>query len=94
MALTITNHLIRGADAPHAAGLGDGGAVTWLRGRVLPGGRAAVIGTAEVASQIPAGCGPEVYDEGFWSGADAWASRLGLTGPVGVVQASEVRGAR
>ena len=25
MALTITNHLIRRADAPHIAGLGDGG---------------------------------------------------------------------
>jgi hypothetical protein len=36
---------------------------------------------------------PEVYDEGFWSRVDAWAGQLGLTGPVGIVQASEVPGA-
>jgi hypothetical protein len=65
MALTITNHLIRSADALHTAGLGDGGGtVTWLPGRTLTEGRAAVIRTAEVASQIPADGNPEVYDEG------------------------------
>ena len=75
-------------------GLGDGGGtVPWLPGRVLTEGRAAVIRTAEVASQIPADCNPEVYDEGFWSGADAGASRLGITGPAGSVRASEVPGA-
>ena len=43
MVLTITNHLIRSADVPHTAGLGDdGGTVTWLPGRVLTEGRAAV----------------------------------------------------
>jgi hypothetical protein len=82
MALTITNHLIRRADAPHTAGLGDGGGtVTWLPGSMLTEGRAAVTRTAGVASQILADCNPEVYDEGFWPGADARASRLGLTGP-------------
>ena len=81
MALTITDHPIRSADAPHTAGLGDGGGtVTWLPGRVLTGGRAA-IETAEAACQIPADCNPEVYDEGFRSRADAWAGQLGLTGP-------------
>jgi hypothetical protein len=94
MALTITNHLIRSADALHTAGLGDGGGtVTWLPGRMLTEGRAAVIRTAEVASQVPADSNPEFYDEGFWPGADARASRLGLTGPAGIVPASEVPGA-
>jgi hypothetical protein len=47
MALTITNHLIRGADAPHIAGFGDGaGTVIWLPGRVLTEGRAAATKTA------------------------------------------------
>jgi hypothetical protein len=42
--LTITIHLIRCADAPHTAGLGDGGGtVTWLPGRVLTAGRAAAV---------------------------------------------------
>ena len=45
------------------------------------------------ASQIPADCNPEVYDEGFWSRVDAWAGQFGLTGPAGIVQASEVPGA-
>ena len=52
-----------------------------LPGRVLTEGRAAVIEIAEAASQIPADCNPEVYDEGFWSRVDAWAGQLGLTGP-------------
>jgi hypothetical protein len=38
-------------------------------------------------------CSPEVYDEGFWSAVNAWAGRFGLTGPAGIVQASEVPGA-
>jgi hypothetical protein len=68
MALTITNHLIRGADAPHIARFGDGaGTVIRLPGRVLTEGRAAATKTAGAASQIPADCNPEVYDEGFWS---------------------------
>ena len=33
-----------------------------------------------------------VYDEGFWSRVDAWAGQLGLTGPAGIVQASDVPG--
>ena len=41
----------------------------------------------------PADCNPEVYDEGFWSRVDAWAGQFGLTGPAGIVQASEVPGA-
>ena len=53
MGLTITIHLIRCADAPPTAGLGDGGGtVTWLPGRVLTAGRVAAV---EAASQIPAG---------------------------------------
>jgi len=74
MALTITNHLVRSADAPHAAGFGDGaGIVIRLPGGVLTEGRAAAIEAAGAASQIPADCSPEVYDEGFWSRVDAWA---------------------
>ena len=46
-----------------------------------------------LASQIPADCHPEVYDEGFWSRVNAWAGRFGLTGPAGIVQASGVAGA-
>jgi hypothetical protein len=93
MALTITNQLVRSADAPYTAGIGDdGGIVIWLPGRVLTGGRAAAIKAAATASQIPADCNPEVYDEGFWSRADAWAGQFGLTRPVGIVQASEVPG--
>ena len=34
-----------------------------------------------------------VYDEGFWSRVDAWAGQFGLTGPAGIVQASEGPGA-
>jgi len=49
-------------------------------GRVLTEGRAAVIETAEAASQIPADHNPEVCDEGCWSCVDAWASQLGLAG--------------
>jgi hypothetical protein len=80
MALTITNHLIRSADTARTAELGDGGGtVTWLPGRVLTKGRAAATETAAAASQIPADCNPEVYDEGFWSFVDAWADQLGLT---------------
>jgi hypothetical protein len=94
MALTITNHLIRSADAPYTAGFGDGGGIVIrLPGRVLTGGRAAAIEAAGAASQIPADCNPEVYDEGFWSRVDAWAAQLGLTGPAGVVQASQMPGA-
>jgi len=36
-------------------------------GRVLTEGQAAAMEIAEAASQIPADCDPEVYDEGFWS---------------------------
>ena len=94
MALTITNHLVRNADAPHTAGLGDGGGImTWLPGRVLTGGRAAAMEAAGAASQIPAHFDAEVYDEGFWSRVGAGAGQLGLAGPAGIVQASEVPGA-
>jgi hypothetical protein len=95
MALTITNHLIRGADAPHIAGFGNGaGTVIWLPGRVLTEGRAAATKTAGAAGQIPADCNPEVYDEGFWSRVDAWAGQFGLTGPAGIVHASGMPGGR
>ena len=65
-----------------------------LPGRVLTGGRATAIQAAGAASQIPADCNPEVYDEGFWSRVNAWAGQFGLTGPAGMVQASGVSGAR
>ena len=68
------------------------GSVTWLPGRVLTGGRAAAIETAGAASQIPADCHPEVYDEGFWSRVDAWVGQFGVAGPAGIVLASEVSG--
>jgi hypothetical protein len=55
--------------------------VTWLPGRVLTEGRAVAVETAAPASQIPADCNPEVYDEGFWSRVDAWVGQLGLTDP-------------
>ena len=72
MAVTITNHLIRSADTPHAAEFGDGGwTVTWLPSLVLTEGQAAM--EIEAASQIPAGCDLGVYDEEFWSRVDAWA---------------------
>jgi hypothetical protein len=93
MALTITNHLIRSADTPHTAEFGDGGrTVTWLPGRGLTEGQAAAMETAGAASQIPAGCHPEVYDEGFWSPVDARAGQLGLTGSAVIMQASEIPG--
>ena len=59
------------------AGFGGGGIVIWLPGRVLTGGRAAAIEGTGAASQIPADCNPEVYDEGFWSRVDAWVGQLG-----------------
>ena len=91
MVLAITNHLVRSADAPHTAGFGDGaGIVIWLPGGVFTGGRAAAIEGAGAASKIPADCNPEVNDEGFWSRVDAGAGQLGLTEPVGIVQASGV----
>ena len=94
MALTITDHLIRSADTPHAAEFGDGGwTVTWLPGRVLTGGQAAAVEIAGAASQIPAGCDPEVYDEGFWSPWTPGPGHLGHTGPAAIMQASEVPGA-
>ena len=82
MALTITNHLVRCADAPHTAGFGDGGGIViWLPGRVLTAGRAAAIEAAGAASQIPADCNPEVYDEGFWSRVDAGPASSALPDP-------------
>ena len=54
MALTITNHLVRSADAPYTAGFGDGaGIVIWLPGGVFTGGRAAAREGAGAASQSP-----------------------------------------
>ena len=94
MALTITNHLIRSADTPHTAELGDGGrAVTSLPGRVLTEGQAAAMEIAEAASQIPADCDPKVYDGGFWSRVDASAGQPGVAGPAAIMQASELPGA-
>jgi hypothetical protein len=93
MALTITNHLIRSADTRHAAEFGDGGwTVIWLSGRVLTEGQAAVMAVAGAASQIPADCGPEVYDE---ASGPAWTpgpGQLGLAGPAAIMQASGAPG--
>ena len=44
-----------------------------LSGGLLSGGRAAAMEAAGAASRIPAYCNPEVYDEGFCPGANAWA---------------------
>ncbi len=89
MAVTITNHQVRSADTPPAAGLGGGGwSVAWLPGRVLTEGQAAAIETAGAVSHIPADCRPAVYHEGSWSRADARAGQLGLTRPAAIVQAS------
>ena len=51
-----------------------------LPGRVLTEGRAAVVETAEAASQILADHDPKVYDEGCWSRADSKAGQVGLAG--------------
>ena len=67
------------------------GSVTWLPGRVLTGGRAAAIETAGAASQIPADCHPEVYDEGVLVPRGRLA-QFGVAGPAGIVLASEVPG--
>ncbi|MGH3224328.1 MAG: hypothetical protein ACRDPY_37535 [Streptosporangiaceae bacterium] len=94
MAPTITNHLIRSADTPHTAEPGGGGrTVTSLPGRVLTEGQAAAMEIPKAASQIPAGCGPEVHDPGSWSPVDAWAGQLGLAGPAAIMRASGVAGA-
>jgi hypothetical protein len=93
MAVTITNNLIRSADPPLPAELGDGGwTATWLPGRVFTEGRAAAMEIAGAASQISADRDPQVYDEGFWSRVDSWPGRLGLTGLAAIPQASGVPG--
>ncbi len=67
--------------------------MTWLSGRVLTEGQAAAMEIAGAASQIPAGCGPGVHDEGFWSRAEARVGQFGVTGPAAHIQASGVAGA-
>jgi hypothetical protein len=67
--------------------------VTWLPGRVLAEGRAAAMEIAGAASLIPAGCGPGVHDEGFWSRAEARVGQFGVTGPAAGIQVSGVAGA-
>ena len=76
MALTITTYQICSADTPQTAELRGGSSVTWLFGRVSPGGQAAAKETAEAAGQIPADCHPEVHREGFWSRVDARAGQV------------------
>jgi hypothetical protein len=86
MALTITNHLVRIADAPHTAGFGDGaGIVIRLPAGVLTGGPNRHHSGRLGGHPDPADCNPEVYDEGFWSRLDAWGARFGLTRPAGIV---------
>ncbi len=93
MAVTMTNDLIRSADTPPTAGLGGGGwIVTWPPGRVLTEGQAVAMEIAGVACQIPAGGGPGVHDEGFWSRADARVGQFGVTGPAARIQACGVAG--
>ena len=94
MALTITDHPIRSADAPHTAGLGDGGGtVTWLPGRVLTGGRAAAVETAGAGQPGPGRLQPG----GVRRGVLVPRGRLGRParpcGPAAIMQASEVPGA-
>jgi hypothetical protein len=45
------------------------------------GGRVAAIETAGAASQIPADCNPEVYDEGFWSRGTPGSASSALPDP-------------
>jgi hypothetical protein len=84
----------RCADALHRAGFGDGAGIVIRRpGRVLAGGGPAAMEATGAASQIPADCHPEVYDEGFRSRVNAWAGQFGPTEPAGIVQASGLPGA-
>jgi hypothetical protein len=91
MALTITNDLIRSADTPHGRARRRMDRDVATR-PVLTEGQAAAREIAG-AGQIPAGCGPGVHDEGFWSRADARAGEFGVTGPAAHIQASGVAGA-
>ena len=95
MALTITDKVIRGTDTRHVAELHhfearDAWRVTWLPLRLMDKDAAiAAMELAEAVGQIPADCDPEVYDDGFWSRADALAAVFGMSGPDAVARASE-----
>jgi hypothetical protein len=95
LALTITGRLIRSADTPHTAELTgqadtDSWRVSWLPDRLLTRAQAeAAMSIAEAAGQMPSDCGPELYDDTFWTRVDAWAAELGLVGSDAVVRAIE-----
>jgi len=83
MAVTITNHLVRSADARHMAGFGDGaGIVIRLPGGVLTGGRAVAIEAAGGGQPDHGRFQPGGVRRRFSSRVDAWAGQFGLTGPL------------
>ena len=67
MTLTITDRIIRSLDTRHTASCRPGAAewqVTWLPGRILTQDQAvAAMELAEASWQMPADCGPELYDD-------------------------------
>jgi len=82
MALTITQSPGPQCGCPaHGRVRRRRGIMIWLPGRVLTEGRAAAIEASGAASQIPADCDPEVYDEGFWSRVDAWPASSAVPDP-------------
>ena len=93
MTLTITDRIIRSLDTRHTATCRPGTAewqVTWLPGRILTQDQAvAAMELAEASWQMPADCGPELYDDQWWSRVDALAAVLGLSGRAAVSRASE-----
>jgi hypothetical protein len=96
MALTITGQIMRSPHTGHFAtawpvpGELTLWTVTYLPGRTLTQDQAeAAMRIADAVGEIPADCDPEVYDEAFWSRADAWAAELGMSGPAAVGRASE-----
>ena len=98
MALTITDQVMRSPDTPHnacrlpteASPDADVWAVSWLPKRRLTRDQAVTAMTiAEEVGRVPAGAGPEAYDDKFWALIDSLAAELGLTGADAVARASE-----
>ena len=93
MTLTITDRIIRSLDTRHTASCRPGTAewqVTWLPGSILTRDQAvAAMELAEASWQMPADCGPGLYDDQWWSRVDALAAILGMSGRAAVSRASE-----
>jgi hypothetical protein len=94
MTLTITDRMIRSLDTRHTASCRPGGAewqVTWLPGRILARDQpVAAMELAEASWQMPADCGPGLYDDQWWSRVDALAAVPGVPGRAAVSLASGV----